>query len=127
MKDVSAGADMPFSSYQAYESGAKVPTAGKLEKLADFFGITIDELIGRSDIDHVRCVSDNYELSEDERQFLQDFLDLPKEQRANFVDGMQAFQMISRSPPELYEETTLGEIEDRIARQDGEKSKSNAG
>lgn len=126
MAQLCSAINMSKSTYQNYEYGTRTPTIEALTKLADFYGITLDELVGRTEVDHVRCVSDSYDLSEDERQFLQDFLNLPKDKRATLVDGIHIIQSIERSPPELYEETTLGEIEDRIARQDGEKSKSNA-
>lgn len=31
-----------------YERGEKIPTVGSLERLADFFGVTMDELWGRN-------------------------------------------------------------------------------
>ena len=35
-------------SYQRYENGEREPTASVLVALADFYGVTLDELVGRS-------------------------------------------------------------------------------
>ena len=36
-------------SYERYESGEREPTASVLVALADYFGVTTDYLLGRSD------------------------------------------------------------------------------
>jgi transcriptional regulator with XRE-family HTH domain len=35
-------------SYQRYENNEREPTASTLVALADFYGVTIDELVGRT-------------------------------------------------------------------------------
>lgn len=37
------------AGYQCYESGTKMPVAAKLPTLADFFNVSIDYLLGRTD------------------------------------------------------------------------------
>lgn len=49
MQEFCAAADISFSTYQNYESGKRVPTAEILVKLADFYGVTTDYLLGRPD------------------------------------------------------------------------------
>ena len=39
-----------YMSYRRYETGIREPTASTLWKLADFFEVSVDYLIGRSDI-----------------------------------------------------------------------------
>ena len=41
--------DMALRSYQFYEQGKTEPSISKLIALADFFGVTMDYLVGRSD------------------------------------------------------------------------------
>ena len=36
-------------SYRRYEMGEREPVASTLVKLADFYGVTIDYLVGRTD------------------------------------------------------------------------------
>jgi transcriptional regulator with XRE-family HTH domain len=38
------------SNYAGYESGRRVPPPDKLAKLANLFGVSVDYLLGRSDI-----------------------------------------------------------------------------
>ena len=49
MQEFCAAADISFSTYQNYESGKRVPTAEILVKLADFYNVSIDYLLGRPD------------------------------------------------------------------------------
>lgn len=37
-------------SYQSYESGQSEPNLERLSALADYFGVTTDYLLGRSDV-----------------------------------------------------------------------------
>lgn len=39
-----------YMSYRRYETGEREPTITPLWKIADFYGVTVDYLIGRSDI-----------------------------------------------------------------------------
>ncbi len=48
------------SSISKYESGKQIPETPTLEKLADFFEISIDYLLGKSDI---RNYDDNFSLT----------------------------------------------------------------
>ena len=36
-------------TYQRYEAGEREPTASTLIRMADFYGVTIDYLVGRTD------------------------------------------------------------------------------
>lgn len=48
-KDVSLGANLSLRTYQRYEYGERVPDANALVALADYFGVSIDYLVGRAD------------------------------------------------------------------------------
>ncbi len=39
-----------YMSYRRYETGEREPTASTLWKIADFYGVSVDYLIGRTDI-----------------------------------------------------------------------------
>lgn len=47
-EEVSEGAGIVLRSYRRYEMGEREPVASTLVKLADFYGVTIDYLVGRS-------------------------------------------------------------------------------
>nr|WP_326165406.1 helix-turn-helix transcriptional regulator [uncultured Oscillibacter sp.] len=44
---VARALDISFMTYQRYEKNLRDPTAPLLVKLADFFGVTLDQLVGR--------------------------------------------------------------------------------
>lgn len=46
--DVANGVGITFQTYSSYETDNTKPTPEMLCKLADFFGVTVDELLGRS-------------------------------------------------------------------------------
>ena len=45
---VADGIEIPLRSYQRYEAGATEPRIEVLMRLADFFGVSLDSLVGRS-------------------------------------------------------------------------------
>ena len=47
--DLAQSVDMSLRAYQYYENGNREPTISKLIALADFFGVSIDYLVGRTD------------------------------------------------------------------------------
>ena len=48
-KQVAEGIHVPEQSYQKYEYGKVIPSALTLIALADFFDVSLDYLVGRSD------------------------------------------------------------------------------
>lgn len=48
-KQVADGLNIPEQGYQRYEYGKVVPSALVLIALADFFDVSLDYLVGRSD------------------------------------------------------------------------------
>lgn len=49
-KQVYEGVGMSMLGYQRYEYGTREPSYQKLIALADFFDVSLDYLVGRSDI-----------------------------------------------------------------------------
>lgn len=48
-KDISAFLLLPLRTYQSYEYGEALPSIETLDKLADYFDVSLDYLVGRSD------------------------------------------------------------------------------
>ena len=48
-KQVAEGSKIPLRTYQRYENGEREPTMSALVALADFFNVSADYLLGRSD------------------------------------------------------------------------------
>lgn len=43
------GMNIPFSTYRRYEKNEREPTASVLVQMADFYNVTLDYLVGRSE------------------------------------------------------------------------------
>ena len=48
-KDIAKAINLSLRSYQRYEYGEREPTSSILIKLADYFNVSLDYLVGRSD------------------------------------------------------------------------------
>lgn len=48
-KDIAAGIHTPLRTYQRYEYGERIPDMNTLIALADYFNVSIDYLVGRTD------------------------------------------------------------------------------
>ena len=48
-KEIATGSKLSLRGYQNYERGVREPNADALIALADFFDVSIDYLVGRSD------------------------------------------------------------------------------
>ena len=46
-QDIADGVGLSLRAYQYYERGQREPTLSTLIALADFYGLTLDELVGR--------------------------------------------------------------------------------
>lgn len=53
-KDIAAAVGLSLRAYQYYEKGQKEPTLSVLVRLADFFDVSLDYLVGRSDDPQMR-------------------------------------------------------------------------
>ncbi len=49
-EDIAKGMGIPLRTYCRYEYGEREPVASVLCQMADFYGVTIDYLVGRSDL-----------------------------------------------------------------------------
>lgn len=73
-------------AYQKYEYGTAEPTFDNLSKLADFYGVTTDYLLGRTNekLNPIELLSDN----EIEKKLLKAYFSLPAKVRAEFISEM---------------------------------------
>ncbi len=84
MKDFCEAVDISINTYQNYESGKRIPTADILIKLADFYGVTTDYLLGREPAPNPFA---DLDLSEDdEAEVIAKYMSLPPEIRACMLD-----------------------------------------
>lgn len=72
-------------SYQKYEYSTATPRLPQLVKLAQFYGVTLDYLVGLQD----ECISENT-ISDKDKQFFNEYLTLPTELKEVVVDVVKA-------------------------------------
>lgn len=48
-KQVAEGSKIPLRTYHRYETGEREPPASALVAMADFFNVSLDYLVGRTD------------------------------------------------------------------------------
>lgn len=83
-KDFCKAIGISFSTYQNYESGSRVPTVEMLVKIADFYGVTTDFLLGREPVPKPIA---NLNLSEEnEIEVIDKYMSLPPNIRACLMD-----------------------------------------
>lgn len=66
------------SVYSRYENGSYEPPIDVLIRLADFYGVTLDELVGRTPMNITLVQGDPPPKGEDEYELVLDPADLPK-------------------------------------------------
>ncbi|MCM1009101.1 MAG: helix-turn-helix domain-containing protein [Ruminococcus flavefaciens] len=81
-----------LTAYQKYEHGTAEPNFDNLSKLADFYGVTTDYLLGRPDAkppaDPVEEFVDKVQMKEQEQIILKKWLALNEKQRKAVYDFM---------------------------------------
>lgn len=85
LQEFCAAIDINFSTYQNYEAGKRIPTAEILIKLADFYGVTVDYLLGRPTATGLKSPLDEFaqreHLKKLEKIFMKKYLSLTSDQR----------------------------------------------
>lgn len=71
-KDFCDASGISYNTYQNYEAGKRIPTADILITLAEFYGVTTDYLLGRSEKQSDLFAA--YDLDEEEKRFFIGFL-----------------------------------------------------
>lgn len=114
-KDFCKAIGISFSTYQNYESGSRVPTVEMLVKIADFYGVTTDFLLGREPVPKPIA---NLNLSEEnEIEVIDKYMSLPPNVRAFLMDVLVQLGEIAKNSREqeqtVKQSTTLGTLEDQ--------------
>lgn len=87
MKDFCDEAKISINTYQNYETGKRMPTAEFLMKLADFYNVTTDYLLGREP--KADPYLDLNLKKADEDEMLKKYMSLPENVRAMLLKVMK--------------------------------------
>lgn len=86
-KQVANGVGISDRAYIAYEYGERDVSTETLAKLADFYGVTTDYLLGREPLPNPFA---DLNLSEDdEKEVIEKYMSLPPEIRATMLDVLR--------------------------------------
>lgn len=88
-RDVCNGTGIPYTTYTKYEYGERELGLNALQKLADFYGVTTDCLLGREpapERDDLSTVVKNSGVEELEDILIRQYLELPNTQRQAVLD-----------------------------------------
>lgn len=90
-KDFCEAVDISINTYQNYETGKRIPTAEMLIKLADFYGVTTDYLLGRNteEIDTLSQLANEFDMSALEKKIVENYFSLDKSMRGNLMEFLQ--------------------------------------
>lgn len=124
VKEVVEGAGIPMRTYQNYEYMEREIGAGTLQKLADFYGVTTDYLLGREPAPDP--FADRNLNKESEEDVIDKYMSLPPNIRACLMDVLlqlaDAAKQRQNTQPDgtqgskLSVSTALGTIEDEIEK-----------
>lgn len=115
-KDFCKAIGISFNTYQNYESGSRVPTVEMLVKIADFYGVTTDFLLGREPVPKPIA---NLNLSEEnEIEVIDKYMSLPPEIRVDLMNALVKLGEVAKIRREqeqtVKQSTTLGTLEDQM-------------
>lgn len=89
---VSNGSGIPIRTYQNYEYGKREISAEALCKLSDFYGVSVDYLLGREkpkEPDVLTKLTQMFQLSELEKALLQVYIAISPEERGKFIETIE--------------------------------------
>lgn len=112
---------MNQNTYAKYERNERDVSTETLSKLADFYGVTTDYLLGREPAPNP--FADLGLSAASEQEILAQYMSFPEEVRAILMDAIVKLAESVKpedSPPEIIEETTVGAELDRRAASEAE-------
>lgn len=94
VKEVVEGAGIPMRTYQNYEYMEREIGAGTLQKLADFYGVTTDYLLGREPAPDP--FADRNLNKESEEDVINKYMSLPPNIRACLMDVLLRSSLLTQ-------------------------------
>lgn len=118
--DVANIIGVSVQAYQKYEYGTAEPTFDAISKLADFYNVSVDYLLGREtnkQIDYIQQLADEKGLDSSQRGILAAFCYMDDAGREKLLDSIEKIHNYKKSRREqeqtVKQSTTLGTLEDQ--------------
>lgn len=82
---------IPKGTYVTYEYGTREPNIEMINKLADFYGVTTDYLLGREtgEPEAIDKLAGEFNMSALEKKILNNYLSLPKNLRGDLMEFLR--------------------------------------
>ena len=87
-QQVADGCEMSLGVYKKYESGERGVGVPALSKLADFYNVSVDYLLGRENGEQTALdeLAGQFNMSMLEKEIVKGYLELPDDMRENLMD-----------------------------------------
>lgn len=118
--DVANIIGVSVQAYQKYEYGTAEPTFDAISKLADFYNVSVDYLLGREtnkQIDYIQQLADEKGLDSSQRGILAAFCYMDDAGREKLLDSIEKIYNYKKSREQeqtVKQSTTLGTLEDQM-------------
>lgn len=118
--DVANIIGVSVQAYQKYEYGTAEPTFDAISKLADFYNVSVDYLLGREtnkQIDYIQQLADEKGLDSSQRGILAAFCYMDDAGREKLLDSIEKIHNYKKSREQeqtVKQPTTLGTLEDQM-------------
>ncbi len=91
LRTVADSIGIAVRTYQNYEYGLREISAETLSKLADFYGVTTDYLLGRDtgEPEAIEKLEREFNMTALEKKILEEYLDLPENMRDDLMEFLQ--------------------------------------
>ncbi|WP_298481605.1 LexA family transcriptional regulator [uncultured Ruminococcus sp.] len=102
-KEVADGAKIPYTTYIKYEYGEREIGISALQKLADFYGVTTDYLLGRQEPDNqdpIDIIAKKYRLTSAQRGIVAAYLYMDEDDRENLLNIVKRLAEGAKTPEE---------------------------
>lgn len=120
-KQVADAIGITERAYITYEYGQRDVSTDTLQKLANFYGVTTDYLLGREtnkQIDYIQQLADEKGLDSSQRGILAAFCYMDDAGREKLLDSIEKIHNYKKSHREqeqtVKQSTTLGTLEDQM-------------
>lgn len=118
--DVANIIGVSVQAYQKYEYGTAEPTFDAISKLADFYNVSVDYLLGREtnkQVDYIQQLADEKGLDSSQRGILAAFCYMDDAGREKLLDSIEKIHNYKKSREQeqtAKQSTTLGTLEDQM-------------
>lgn len=91
MAKIAEALEIPKGTYASYEYGQREPNIEMINKLANYFNVTTDYLLGREtgEPETIEKLVSEFNMTALEKEILEGYLDLPDNLRGDFMEFLQ--------------------------------------